>query len=387
MHIHFFALFLFAVILLLVIYTFFGYAALLLVVSRRAKPRPTSDDDPTELPSATLIIPAYNEENDIRRKLENVLQLDYPSDRLRVIVASDASTDGTDAIVGEFAQKGIRLCRSQSRGGKVAAYKNAVLCSAGDILVFSDATSELEKDSLRRMLSHFLDPMVGSVAGRLFFVSKRDGGIGKGEKAYWDYNVRINDAEGRLASLTSVSGAFFAVRRRLFPVHMPADLAEDFIVPLNVVRQGYRTVLEPMAVCREVSVQSEGQEVRKRARITVQNIGGLTYGKDLLNVFKHGRFSLLLISHKLLRVLAPLMLAVLFLVNVDLARSSPLFRFLLAGQSAFYLLGLLTGVWREKRPRLMNLVYFFCLSNYAILLGIWMYFRGDRMATWETERA
>lgn len=384
---------LFCLISLLLAYTYFGYPLLLLIggtLSPARKPAappaaaPSGDHEPF---SASLIIPAYNEEADIRSKLENVLQLDYPAARLEIIVASDASTDKTDDIAREYAGKGVQLFRLEKRGGKISAYRNAVRHAAGEILIFSDATSRLEQDSLKHMLRHFSDPSVGSVAGRLFFKTQKHGGIGKGEESYWNYNVRINEAESRLASLTSVSGTFFAVRKELFPIDMPSDLAEDLIVPLVVVRQGYRTVLEPRAVCREAAVHAETQELRKRARITLQNIRGLIYGRDLLNVFEHGIFSVLLISHKVLRMLAPVMLAALFILNVALLGSSVIFNALLAGQASFYLLGFLSGFAGERRPRLVNMVHFFCLSNFAIFLGIMMYLRGDKMATWETERA
>ncbi len=381
---------LFCLIVLLLMYTYFGYPLLLRLAVAFCPPRTAAKQAAAgpegKTYSASLIIPAYNEEADIRSKLENVLRLDYPKGSLEIIVASDASTDRTDDIVREFAGAGVKLFRADKRGGKVAAYKNAIQRASGEILIFSDATSQLERDSIKTILRNFSDSSVGAVTGRLFFVAQKDGGIGKGEEAYWSYNILIKEAESRLASLTSVSGTFFAVRKELFPNDMPNDLAEDLIVPLVVVRQGYRTVLESEAICREVSVHAETQEVRKRARITVQNIRGLVYGRDLLNVFTHGLFSVLLISHKVLRILSPLLLAALVILNIFLSGSSSFFKLLLCAQAGFYALGYLGGFVHQRRPRVVNMIHFFCLSNYALFLGIMMYLRGDRMATWETER-
>jgi cellulose synthase/poly-beta-1,6-N-acetylglucosamine synthase-like glycosyltransferase len=386
-------LLLFFLTFILLTYTYFGYPVLLrlgdalLPAREPSTPSAAGSRANAEPVSASLVIPAYNEEADIRSKLENVLRLDHAKGKLEIIVASDASSDRTDDIVREFAGKGVSLFRLEKRGGKIAAYKNAVRRASGEIFIFTDATSQLEPDSLDHMLRHFADPSVGCVAGRLIFVSQEDGGIGKGEEAYWDYNIWIKAAESRLASLTSVSGTFFAVRKELFPIDMPSDLAEDFIVPLVVVRRGFRTILESKAVCREVSVHAESQEIRKRARITVQNIRGLIYGRDLLNVFRYGLFSVLLISHKLLRTLAPLMLAALFVLNVALLRSSAVFMPPLAAQTLFYAVGFLSGLRSGRRTGVVNAVHFFCLSNCAIFLGILMWLRGDMMATWETERA
>ncbi|MEK7389355.1 MAG: glycosyltransferase family 2 protein [Elusimicrobiota bacterium] len=383
----------FASLLAALVYTYLGYPALLLIFAkiegigpRRGNLVERRKDPARQRPLVTIIIPAYNEQANIRAKLENVLSLHYP--KLEVIVVSDASTDKTDDIVREFAGKGVLLLRLEKRGGKVSGYRKAVARAQGHILVFSDATSQLEKDSLEILLSNFYDPTIGCVAGRLFFVADHTNvsSIGKGEEAYWNYNILINAAEAHLASLTSVSGAFFAVRKHLFPENLPVHLAEDFIVPLNVVRQGYRTILEPRAICREVAVHAETQEIRKRARITLQNIRGLLYGCDLLNVFRYGTFSLLLISHKALRLLTPLMLLGLFIANIVLLPSSILFAALLVAQLMFYSLGILSGWLGTHRPRLLNAVHFFCLSNYAIFLGILMFLGRTGSATWETER-
>ncbi|MCK5081841.1 MAG: glycosyltransferase [Candidatus Omnitrophica bacterium] len=322
----------------------------------------------------------------INLKLDNVFSLEYPQDKFEVIVASDCSTDRTDDIVRMNCQKSVLLCRSEKRGGKVAAYKNALGIAKGDIVVFSDATSILEKNSLINLVRNFNDSKVGCVAGLLTYEDPQTVNVGKGEHGYWQYNRNINMLEGLLDSMTSVSGTFFAVRKELYPLNMESHLAEDLVVPLNVRRNGFVTIMEPEALCFESTVQTQNQEIRKRSRITIQNLHGLLANLDMFNLFKYGLFSVFLISHKLFRSLSALFLLGIFILNVFLLRYSNIYVLTLIGQIVFYSLGIIGGMWRKNRPKIINAVYFFCLSNYSILIGFFMFLIGYKVVTWDTER-
>ncbi len=370
--------------LALVIYTYMGFPLFLkLLLTFKCSKEVLKGEI---VPFISTIIPAYNEGASITEKINNVLSLDYPKDKLEIIIASDASTDTTDEIVHSFADKGVILSRLKKRGGKVAAYKQAIAAAKGEIIIFSDATSILEEKSFLHIVKNFNDPKVGCVGGMLRYEEPKIVSVGKGEHSYWEYNKDINYLESQIDSMASVSGTFFAVRKELYPTNMAGNLAEDLIVPLNVKRKGYRTILEPDAVCFESTVQGQDQEIRKRSRITVQNLHGLFANADMLNIFKYGLFSVFLISHKLFRSLSPLFLISLLVANYFLAKKLSIYTAFFMLQIIFYVIGFISGFLHEKRPKLYNYVYFFCLSNFSILLGILMFLSGYKVVTWETER-
>lgn len=364
-------------------YTYIGYPLLMRLTTRGRRATPSSSQ--ADLPKVTVIVPAYNEAAAIGAKVGNVLDLDYPKDRLELIVVSDASTDDTDTIVRGYTDPRLSLVRMPQRSGKVAAARAAVKKATGSILVISDATGRLDRSGLRALVSRFADPEVGAATGRVAFESRKSVAVGEGERVYWSYNIGLLQAESELASVTSLSGAYFAVRTELYPTDMPDDLAEDLVIPLVVVENGKRAVLEPAAVCIEEAVVQESQELRKRARITLQNIRGLVWGRRMLNPFRHGRFALLLISHKVLRVLSPILLIVLAATSAVQWRDHWFYAAAAIGQAAFYAIGALSGLFRMRGVAVVNAIHFFCLSNLGVALGIARAVGGRKVATWETE--
>ena len=368
-------------------YTYVGYPLLMRMASRgRQAPNPPPPGLAVGLPRVTVIVPAYNEAAAIGSKVSHVLDLDYPEDRLELIIVSDASSDATDEIVRSYRDARLRLVRMPQRSGKVAAARAGVEKATGSILVISDATGRLDRNGLRALASRFADSDVGAVTGRVVFESPQSLAIGEGERTYWSYNIGLLRAESELASVTSLSGTYFAVRTELYPADMPDDLAEDLVIPMVVVEQGKRAVLEPAAVCVEETVSDEGQELRKRARITLQNIRGLVWGRRMLNPFRYGRFALLLISHKVLRVLSPILLVVLVVTSAVLWRDHWFYAAAAIGQGAFYAIGALAGLFRLRSVAVVNAIHFFCLSNLGVALGIAHAIGGRRVATWDTER-
>ncbi len=268
----------------------------------------------------------------------------------------------------------------------MAASRAAVAVATGSILVFSDATGRLDPSGLKALVARFADPTVGAVTGRVVLEAAPGVAPGEGQQVYWSYNNELLVAEGALASVTSLAGAYFAVRSDVYPRDIGDDLAEDLVVALSVVMARKRAVVEPDAVCREAAVSSDGQELRRRSRITLQNIRGLIWGRRLLNPFRHGRFALFLLSHKLMRVLAPVLLVAIAVTNLALWDRHPVFAAGVIGQAAFYALGGLAEPLRLRRFRAVNAIRFFCLSNLGVAIGIGRFLTGARAATWEPER-
>jgi cellulose synthase/poly-beta-1,6-N-acetylglucosamine synthase-like glycosyltransferase len=366
----------------LLAYLHFGYP-LILVALKRFRPRVVRRADAT--PAVDFLIGAYNEEAVIRGKLENCLALDYPRDRLRIVVASDVSTDGTDAIVREYSDRGIQLIVSPRRRGKAANFREIVPGLKGEILVFSDAGSLYRADTLKKLMRNFADPEVGCVGGRLRYRNPDATSVSQGEGLYWSYEVFLRKTESAIGSSVVLSGAVYAMRRELYrPV--PDDLPDDFLCPLQVLDQGKRVIYETETEITETMATSARGEMRTKVRIISGNFAALRQMKHLLNPFRSPLVALQLLSHRLLRWFV-LPLAAVMLGSSLLLTHRPFFLLALAAQLLFYFLA---GVgWLMdlggKRSRLAFLPYYFVLVNLAAAWGAWngLAHSGRRSGIWE----
>ena len=367
--------------LLIVVYTYLLYPVLvwLLTVARKAP-----DYAPlAEWPDLSLIIAAYNEEAVLRAKLENALALDYPDEKLDIIVVSDESSDDTDSIAAEFAERGVRLFRVDKRGGKTQAQNAGVELASGQFLVFSDANSMYAPDALKRLMAPFADEQIGCVCGELQYANPDDGGVGKGEGAYWRYEQFLKQIESLLSSTLGANAAIYALRRELFE-ELGSEIISDFVMPIRVWRQGYRVLYEPMAIAVEHSGGSFGDEYGRRRRIITRSLHGLWTQRGVLNPFAHFFFALQMFSHKVLRWLVPVLLLVALLVNIPLAADS-LYRFLLVLQIIFYGLAALGNILPGRLSRLFPFYVpaYFCAINFGALLGLVHFLTGRRDRIWQ----
>lgn len=368
-----------------VAYVYAGYPLALLALARGRRSRP--GEPPERFPSITLIISVFNEESCIAAKLDNCLELDYPADRLEILVVSDASTDRTDAIAEGYAEKGIRLLRMEHRGGKTLGLNAAVERAGSEIVVFSDANAMYRPDSLRALVAPFSDPGVGAVIGESGYVEP-DSDAGRSESLYWRYETAIKALESRNGSVVGGDGAIYAVRRSLYRP-MNADAISDFVNPLQVVRAGYRCVYEPSALSWEETAGGFAKEFRRKVRIVNRAWRALMSMTDLLNPFRYGWFAWQLVSHKLLRWLVPVFLLVAFVANAFLLREHVVYTVTFAAQALFYGLAGFGAVLRGRDHLAMPLYipYYFCLVNLASARGILEAYRGTTYTTWSTARA
>ena len=370
--------------LLLVVYTYLIYPVLLwLLAAGRKMPEyaPLS-----EWPAASLIIAAHNEEATLRAKLENALAMDYPAEQLDIIVVSDASTDGTDHIAAEFAERGVRLHRQEARGGKTEAQNAGVRLARGQFLAFSDANSMYAPSALKRLLAPFADERIGCVCGELQYANPDDQGAGKGEGLYWRYEQFLKRRESLLSSTLGANGAIYALRRELF-VELRGDIISDFVAPLHAWRRGFRIAYEPTAVATEYSSVRFGDEFHRRRRIVSRSLYGLWTEVAVLNPFAHFFFAFQMFSHKLLRWLVPVWLLVVLAVNIPLATDG-YYGLLLALQVAFYglaALGLLLPEWLG-RYWLFYIPAYFTATNLGTLLGLLSFLTGRRHRVWQPAR-
>ena len=365
-------------------YTYAGYPLLLLIVSR-LRPREVRSAD--FAPAVTVIVTAYNEEQDLAAKLENTLALDYPRELLEIIVASDCSTDRTDEIARTFGERGVRLVRQPQRLGKTAAQNMAVAEAGGEIILFSDATSLYEPDVLRVMMPSFADPTVGCVAGRLIYVDPADSRIGRGARSYWGYETFLKEHESRISSLIGASGCLYAVRRSAY-LPLYAEACSDFIIATRLVEQNLRAVYEPAAVCTEETNRRSDQELKMRVRVIAQTLTDLWRHRAMMNPFRSGFYAVQLFSHKVMRYAVPFFLIAILAVSASLARDSMLYAILFVAQLGCYLSAV--GAWLLERAgvhsRLLALPQYFVLANLAALIAFYQFLRGERYAHWETNR-
>jgi cellulose synthase/poly-beta-1,6-N-acetylglucosamine synthase-like glycosyltransferase len=363
-------------------HTYFLYPVTLQLWTRVVSEQGAVTND--DRPSVALIIAAYNEGEVIAEKVENSLQLEYPEDKLNIVVFSDASDDRTDEIVKEYENRGVSLVRIEGRVGKTECQNHVADIVDEDILVFSDANSMYEPDAISKLVSRFT-PKVGCVVGELRY---RESSDVEGESVYWRYESWVKRLESRFYSLVTGNGSIYAVKADSY-VPQPADAISDFTEPLSIVRNGERVVYAPGAIAWEETESSTADELERRVRIITRSWNSIVRFRDLLNPLRNTRFAYQLWSHKVLRWLSPVFLFGILVANAGLVLVTPLmiFEVLLAGQLSFYLfatVGWVTDRFGIEDPVLTHVPFYFLQANYGMLLGLTEFMRGNNIVTWET---
>ena len=360
-----------------IFYAYAGYPLVLLLLSAiRNRPVQTAP----VCPRVSFIITAYNEEKRIHDKLTNTLRLDYPRDRMEIVVASDCSTDGTDDIVRSFQTSGVRLIRANRKGGKEAAQQLAVESTDGEILVFSDTATILEPQAVSSIVKNFADESVGCVSSVDRFIDG-DGAV-SGEGAYVRYEMWLRRLETRVNTLVGLSGSFFAARRIVCREWAP-DLQSDFNTLLSSVRLGLRGVADPDSVGYYHNLLDQRKEYERKVRTVVRGISVFMRSVSLLNPLRYHLFAWQLFSHKLCRWLVPFAMIAALVANGWLALSSPVYRAILLVQAGFYSLALVYMLSRRvPSVGMLRIPSFFVMVNLSILDAWMRYFRGERIVSW-----
>jgi cellulose synthase/poly-beta-1,6-N-acetylglucosamine synthase-like glycosyltransferase len=372
----------------LILYTYLIFP-LLVILRGLVWPKRYRSQEPGTLPVVSVIIAAYNEEKAIAEKLDNILSLDYPADRLEVVIASDGSTDRTDAIVRSYKDRGIQLL-SLPRLGKAGALNAAVSASKGDILVFSDANSMYKSDAIRALVRPFAEPTVGGVAGNQRYLKKKGAAdAGAGERSYWDFDRILKQFESNAGNAIAATGAIYAIRRSLFEPVMEG-VTDDFFTSTSVIAQGYRLVFASDAVAYESVAGTSGMEFGRKVRVITRGLRAvLVARRELLNPFRYGFYAIQLFSHKVLRRIIVYPLLVLFIVNPFLWKSGLLYQLTMLGQFGFYslaFLGFLLDGTRFGRRKIFALPFYFCLVNAAVLVASLNIMRGQQIKRWDPQR-
>jgi cellulose synthase/poly-beta-1,6-N-acetylglucosamine synthase-like glycosyltransferase len=340
----------------------------------------------TDLPSVTIIVTAYNEEKCIRGKLDNISGLDYPPGLLNTIVVSDASSDGTEEIARHFDPARVSVLRVEGRHGKTACQNAGAAVARSDILVFTDATTQIDRGALRGLVENFADGDVGCVAARPIYVSSAENATSHGCKTYWSYELRLRAAESSFGCLIGVSGCLYAVRRSAYVPIDPA-LISDFVIVMKMRDQGLRTILAADAMCFEQTLDRGSRELAMRVRVAVRSLHALIHGRRFLNPWRYGRLAWALWSHKALRYASPVRWMAALAANICLLAHIG-YRVLFITQCSLILAGVLGFFLQAKRSNLpiFGQPYYFLLTNVASLIATLRYLKGDRMVTWKPLR-
>jgi len=368
---------LFYIFLLCCAYSYFIYPFFLKLLPVR-KLAPTIVDAP--LPSLSLIITAHNEAGRIREKLDNTLLIDYPAELLEIIVASDFSTDETDAIVESYAERGIRLVRADQRKGKEYAQLCAIRVSKGEILVFSDVATKIPADALRLLAHRFADPAIGALSSEDQFVSNNGSIVGEG--AYVKYEMWLRRLESDRAGLVGLSGSFFAARSAVceqWDINAPSD----FNTALNSAKHGLVAITCPDVVGIYKDVKDPSLEYNRKIRTVIRGITAIMRHPEVLNPFTMGQFAFQVWSHKMMRWGVPWFMAIFLLLTILLQGQGVIYTLALFAQLVFYTLALLGWLSAGLRENiLIKIIFFFVQTNLALAHATVLFVSGKRMTVW-----
>ena len=367
-----------------ILYCYVGFP-LLLAVRRVLLPSPKIRLRPNFFPKVSVIIAVYNEANAITKKIATVLASNYPPEQLEIIVASDGSTDGTNEFVTSLDAPEVKLL-VLSRMGKNFAINEAVKTTKGEILIFTDADSILDPDSLQHLVAPFSDPEIGGVTGDFRHINQEI--KQHGERAYWNYDRILKRLETVNGSVSGASGALYAIRRSLFqPV--PSTVTDDFYSAMQVVSSHRRLIFERLAIAYGVPALSAQAEFKRKVRIITRGLHGVWLMRHLLNPFSYGFFAIQLFTHKLLRRLVAIPLLLLAISAPLLWQAGWLYQAATVLQFAFHataLTGFIMQNTKLGQTKLLGMPYHFDLIYLASLIALFNNFRGKQYATWRPER-
>jgi biofilm PGA synthesis N-glycosyltransferase PgaC len=378
---------LFWTLLFLIFYCYLGYPLLISLLSRFMS-RPVRKS--VILPSVSIIIAAHNEEDVIKAKLDNLFALDYPADKIEILIGSDASVDQTNQILQSYQDPRLRLFIHSERRGKMMTVNDLVLQSRHDIIFFNDARQKLEKNALKNLVQNFADPSVGCASGELLF-HKSEGGTAQGVNFYWEYEKFIRYHEARVHSMLGATGAIYAIRKSLY-VPAPAEVVlDDMFTPFKIIEKGYRAIFDGTAHAFDSAAHSATEEYRRKARTLYGNYQIFSLFPGLFNPL-NSPIAIQLFSHKFLRVMVPFLMIILFPLNF-LIIDHGIYKLIFGLQILFYAAAFAGALARGKKygifkpiSKLCYVPYVFCLLNFAALAGFYRFIGAKQDIAWQKAR-
>jgi len=364
----------FWVSLLTLLFTYFGYPLTLWTISQiKRKVRHKSNNDSEKLPFISLLIPAYNEESVIRQKITNSLDQDYPDHRMEIVVASDGSDDKTNNMLKAFGNSEIRSIKYRKRTGKTDLINRTIPKLKGDIVIFSDASAMLDSNAVSQIVERFSHPEVGCVSGTYIIENGDETNRGRGEGLYFKYETSMKSMESEISSILGAHGSLYAIRKELFIPLASNIINDDYIIPMQVVDQGYRSVYEKSAVAREVASTDVSGEMKRRIRINAGNFQQIKVLKRMLNPMKTGTVAYQFFSHKLLRLMSPILMLTTLLSSIMVP--SLFFNIMVILQIVFYLFGIANYFLERKniKIKILAIPFYFVMGALTTFKGFTKY--------------
>jgi cellulose synthase/poly-beta-1,6-N-acetylglucosamine synthase-like glycosyltransferase len=359
----------------LIVYSYAIYPLLLAFVPSRRHEGPS---EPSEWPSVSVLVSVYNEEKHIIERIDNLLALDYPHDRLEIIIGSDGSTDRTNERTRNYTDPRVKLHAFDQRSGKPGVLNRLIPQTGGELLVFSDANAMFAPDALRKLARHFGDPTIGGVCGRLVLRGEKSE---TDEGPYWKLETYLKTRESIVDSCLGANGAIYAIRKSCWPGIPDNTFVDDFVIGMRVREQGLRVIYDTEAVAVEELPQSVGHEMTRRIRIGAGDFQALVLCWRSLLPWR-GFHSIAFWSHKVLRWIAPFLMIIALITNVALSLN-PVFAVLLALQLSFYLLAIIGSVARSRKIVFFSAPHYFVVINLALLFGFFRFITGTQQAAWK----
>jgi len=368
---------------ILLAYVYVGYPLLAAVRAKLAtRPRLRA---PIE-PFVSIVVIAHNEEERIGARIENLLALDYPAGRREIVIASDGSTDSTVARARLYESFGVSVRSFASRRGKSAVLNIVVPGLRGDVVLFADARQRFDGNTLRALVENFADPAVGAVSGELVIATTdRTAAAGRGSAFYWRYEKFIRSTEGRADSTIGATGAIYAIRRELFEPIPDDTILDDVLIPLRIVRRGYRVLFEPLARAYDSASATAQHEFVRKARTIAGTFQLFSRELWLFNP-RRNRLWLETMSHKALRLALPVLHATLLVASAVLAPTGSWFyQAAFAGQAAFYVAAIIgsTQGCNPRRSFFVTVPCAICLLSWATVVGFVRFLTNRQQVTWE----
>ena len=375
--------------LFIIIYTFVGYGFLLffLVRIKRIFKKNYLFSDSAELPTVTILIAAYNEENIIEEKIKNTLELDYPKDKTQIIFITDGSSDSTPNKI--TAHQDVLLLHKDLRTGKMAAIKRAMPSVTNEIIVFTDANTFLNKSAIKELVKHYQNEKVGAVAGeKRIMVEELADASSAGEGFYWKYESLLKKWDYELYSNVGAAGELFSIRTKLYQPVESDTIIDDHMIAMRIAENGYLIAYEPEAYAMETASANTKEELKRKVRIAAGGIQSILRLKKAANPFYYPLLTFQYISHRVLRwTVTPFLLIAALVLNGIIAYKTDIFFYktLFIAQILFYILSLLGMFFERKNIRIKAffIPYYFCVMNYAVVAGIIRFYRKNQSAAWE----
>lgn len=366
----------------LFIYNYFIYPAAIIAISKFKNNTHVKNISDDTLPSVSFIIAAYNEGTVISDKILNTLSLDYPREIFQIIVVSDGSNDETKSIVESFKKSDVLSLHNAARNGKSAALNRGVEIAKGEIIVFSDANNDFSINSIRQLVKHFNDPIIGAVTGAKHIYDNNDREAAKGDGFYWKYESKIKKAESDVGSITGAEGEILAVRKCLYIPIEKSVINDDAAITFSLIKAGYRVIYEGDAKAYEQASINLLDDFNVKVRMTAGGFQTLSIEKGFLFPPRNW-FSFTFISHKILRWFAPHFLIVMLLLPILLLHRIEMIVFVLL-QTLFYIVALVG--WLNRNKNLHSLIYvpmYFTVMNIALFTGFIRFINNNTKEIWK----